>query len=105
MSDNNVSINNDDNNNNSSNTSNEYIINRQTYLSESYKVIRSHQSSYTDSNAKIILSPNQQHFACWNSGNISILCISSGEILYTLESDAEDEFLSFAINKTGEFIA
>ena len=82
-----------------------------TSLSKSWRVARFHASCYTDGNAKLDRSPQQQLLpltssspppsplvACWNAGSVSLLDLTTGRLVHTLPCDADDEFTTFAIS-------
>ena len=82
-----------------------------TTLSKSWRVARYHASFYTDSNAKLDRSHQQQLvpppasspspsplLACWNNGNVTLLDLTTGRLVHTIHSLPDDEFTTFAIS-------
>jgi WD40 repeat protein len=88
-------------------------------LSKQWRVVRYHASCYTDGNAKLDRSWQQQQLslpshsssssstsapafspliACWNSGDVTLVDLSTGQIVHTVHSDPDDEFTTFALS-------
>ena len=88
-------------------------------LSRSWKVVNHHSSCYTDGNAQVDRSWQQQQLhkhstkhkpstittltispfvACYNSGDVTLLNLTTGQHLHTITADLEDEFTCFTLS-------
>ena len=88
-----------------------------TTLSKSWRVVRHHASCYTDADAKLDRSPQQQLvppppslpfsplIACWNNGHISLLDLTTGHVIHTLYPDSDDSFTTFALSPSHSLLA
>ena len=80
---------------------------------KSWKVVRYHASSYTDGNSKLDRAWKQQQLpsrsaasptsvsplvACSNGGNVTLLDLTTGHIVRTIQSEADDEFVTFTLS-------
>jgi U3 small nucleolar RNA-associated protein 13 len=72
-------------------------------LSTRWDVRSKHEATYTDAAAKIEVSPLTGSFvACWNSGDVSLLCLRTGALLQRIAAadsdEVEEQFSSFSIS-------
>jgi len=65
-------------------------------LTRSWRVVRSHQSSYRG--GKAILSADGRFLACWDADQIKFLDMGSGQIIKSIETGEDDLISSFTLS-------